>query len=120
MATSSTVSKIKTGGTTPILTKPVVHPEIRKKIPDGQVSPAELASAKEKHSSGDGETQVAQHDQFGILSLVQWARGVEMVDTAKQTVPLTFATTLWLTFVVVVTGGVGGDVIWPAHDLLAD
>lgn len=98
----------------------MVHPEIREKIPDGQVGPAVLASDEVEYAGCDCETQVAQQDQLGVLCLVQRAQRVEVVDTTKEAVPLTLAAALRLTFVVVMTGGVGGDVIRPAYQLLAN
>ena len=98
----------------------MVHPQIREKIPDSQVGPPVLVPDKEKDTGGDCETHVAQQDQFGILCLIQRARRVEVVDAAEKAILLALATAFGLTLMVVVTGDVGGNVIRPANQLLAD
>ena len=43
-----------------------------------------------------------------------------MVDTTTEAVVLSFSTTLPLALVLVVAGDVGGDIIRPSKELLAD
>ena len=73
MATSITVSKqYKKCLVCNELTKPVVDPKVREKIPNSQVRPSKILADEEKNANGDGETQITQEDQLGVLRLIQW------------------------------------------------
>lgn len=98
--------------------QPVVYPEVRNTVPHKQVHPAVLGADQVQNRSGDGKTEVAQSDELSILGLVQRARRVEVVDTAKVTVLLALSTSLWLALVVVVASNVGEKVHGPAEQLL--
>jgi hypothetical protein len=70
--------------------------------------------------SGDGETQVTQGNQLRILSLIQRAGGVEMVDTTEVAIALALSAALGLAFVVVVAGDVGEKIHGPSEQLLKE
>jgi len=100
--------------------QPVIDPEIWKPVPDKHVEVAELLAQSVEHGTDDSQTEIAEEDQVGILCFIQRAPRVEVVDTTEETIPLSFPSTLFLVFVVVVTGNVGKDVQWPPSKLLTD
>ena len=102
------------------LTEPVVDPQIGEEVPHRHVRPAESLSEEEEGRGGDGNADVAHHDQPGVAVLIQRAAGVEVVYAAAEAVPLALATTLALALVEVVARHVGEEVVGPADDLLAD
>lgn len=102
------------------LTEPVVDPEVRDAVPDGQVEPAKGAAEVIEGAEGDDQANVADEDVLGILGLVQRAGRVEVVDAASEAVVLALATALTLALVEVVAGDVGEQVVGPADKLLHD
>lgn len=98
----------------------MVNPEVREEVPDEQVAPAELVTENYESRDSNGQTDIAQEDQLGIPGFVQWAGGVEMVNTAEPAVLLALSATLALAFVVVVSGNVGHQVVGPADELLSE
>lgn len=102
------------------LTKPVVHPEIGDEVPDEQVGEAVVVANVPESSGDSGKANVASKDQVLVLLLIQGARGVEVVDTAKEAVLLALALALRLPLVEVVAGDVADEVQRPASELLSD
>ena len=102
------------------LTKPVVHPEIRKEIPNSQVGPSKTFANVQQGPEYDCQTEVTRSDQFGIFCLIQWTGRVEVVHSSHKSIRFANAATLLLTEVVVVSGDVEVDVHDPPHELLAD
>lgn len=100
--------------------QPVVDPKIRKPVPDKHVGPSEFLTQYEQSAENDGQTKIAEKNQFGVFGFVQRAVHVEMVDTFPETVLLALATTLSLVLVVIVTGDIGDDIQRPANELLTN
>lgn len=96
----------------------MVDPEVRQKVPDGQVGPAKGAAEVVERGAGQGEANVAVDDEDGVTVLVQRAEGVEVVDAAARAVVLALAAALALALVVVVAGDVGQQVVGPSDELL--
>ena len=61
-------------------TEPVVHPQVRNEVPDKHVGPAIGVSKVIQHRPDSQETQVAEQDELSILSFIQGAVRVEVVD----------------------------------------
>lgn len=101
-------------------TQPVVHPEIRDKVPDGHVGPAESVAEVGEGTEGEDEAKVAEEDELGVLVVIQRAAGIEVVNTTAVAVLLALATALTLTLVEVVAGDIAHEVAGPADELLAD
>lgn len=102
------------------LTKPMVYPEIRNSIPHEKVQPAKVGSHIVQAAPSQEKTQVTQSDQLRVPRLVQWAAGIEMVDTTEITVLLALTSTLGLTLMVVVAGDIGNEVQGPTEQLLEE
>lgn len=102
------------------LTKPVVDPQVRKKVPDKHVVPAKLVYEEVQHSAHDCDADITQHDKMSVLVLEQRRTGVKVADTTAETVELALATALTLALVVIVAGDVGQKVVGPSDKLLAD
>lgn len=117
MATSQIV-RVVFKGYKKNLTKPVVHPEIRNSVPHGEVHPAEVGSDEVQSGAHQEKTQITQSNVLGVFSLIQRAARVEMVDTAEIAVRLALTPSFGLTFVVVVTSDVNGEIHEPAEQLL--
>jgi hypothetical protein len=100
------------------LTEPVVNPKVGNEVPDGHVVEAKLLNEEVQSGTRQGDTNVAQDDELGVAVLVKRAAGIEVVDTATETVVLALATALLLTLVVVVASNVGHEVVGPADQLL--
>jgi hypothetical protein len=98
--------------------EPVVNPKVGNEVPDGHVVEAKLLNEEVQSGTRQGDTNVAQDDELGVAVLVKRAAGIEVVDTATETVVFTLATALLLTLVVVVAGNVGHEVVGPADQLL--
>lgn len=96
----------------------MVNPEVWDEVPDKHVEPSELASKSVQDGSDDQQAEITEQDQLGVLGLVQWAVGVEMIDTAEETVTLALSTSLALAFVEVMAGNVGEKVHGPSKKLL--
>lgn len=91
----------------------MVHPEIWEEIPDKHVVESVGFAEKGENSDGNGETNVTQENEFGILGFVQRAGWVEMVDSSEETVLLART-------VLVVASHVAKKVQWPAEKLLTN
>lgn len=102
------------------LTKPVVDPQVRDKVPDEHVVPAELVTEEVQGGAHECDTDVTQHDQIRVLVLEQGGAGVKVADTTAKAVELALATALALALVVVVAGNVGHEVVGPSNELLGD
>lgn len=98
----------------------MVDPEVRNEVPDEEVGPAEVVAEIDEDGGSDGDAEVAEEDQLGILSLVEGAAGVEVVDAVEKAVLLALAAALALALVVVVAGNVGQEVVGPADELLGN
>ena len=96
----------------------MVDPEIRNEVPHEQVGPAEVVAEVDESGDGNGETDVAQHDQLSILGLVERTAWVKVVDTVEETVLLALSATLELALVVVMASDIGQEVVGPANQLL--
>ena len=96
----------------------MVHPQVRKTVPDEQVQPAEVGADEVQGGAGDEKTKVTQDNQLGVLGLVERAGGIEVVDTAEPAVLLAHTAALGLLGVVVVTGDIVEQVHRPAEELL--
>lgn len=98
----------------------MVNPQIWEEIPDEHVRETEFVGQVDQGADSDGNSNVAQNDQLGILFLVQWTVGVEMVDTTEVSIPLSNAASLLLKLVVVVASNVGCQIHPPSAKLLSD
>ncbi len=98
----------------------MVDPEVRNEVPHEEVGPAKVVAQIDEDGHGDGDADVAQDNQLGILGLVERAARVEVVDAGEPAVLLALAPALGLALVVVVAGDVGHKVVGPADQLLAD
>lgn len=96
----------------------MVHPKVRDKIPNGQIGPAKLASQKVQHTHGDGDANIAEEDELGVLGFIQRAAGVKVVDIATQSIVLALTTALSLTLVEIVASDIGHEVVGPTDKLL--
>lgn len=103
-----------------VRTKPVVYPEVGKKVPDEHVLESVGLAKSDEDSDGNSKTEITQEDEFGVLGFVQRARWVEVVDTREISVDLALSTTLRLTLVVVVTSDIGEEIHRPSKELLAE
>lgn len=54
------------------LTQPVVDPQVRDDIPHSQIRQSIVLADEEKHTEGNGETEITQENELGILRLIQW------------------------------------------------
>jgi hypothetical protein len=98
--------------------EPVVDPKVGDEVPDGHVVEAKLLDEEVQSGTHQTDTNVAQDDELSIAVLVKRAAGIEVVNTATETVVLALATALLLALVVVVAGNVGHEVVGPADELL--
>lgn len=98
----------------------MVDPEVGDEVPDEEVGPSEVVAEIDESRDGDGEADVAQEDQLGILSFVEGAAWVEVVHAIQEAVLLPLATALGLALVVVVASHVGQQVVGPANQLLSE
>src|SRR5271170_4184012 len=98
----------------------MIHPQIGQEVPNKEVGPAKSLADGEENRSGDKQSNIAQHDQLGILLLVQRARRVKMIDTTAEAVPFAFTSTLALPFVEVVASRISYEIHGPAAELLPD
>lgn len=96
----------------------MVNPEVWGEVPDEHVEPSEFASKGVQDGSDDQQAEIAEQDQLGVLGLVQWAVGVEMIDAAEETVTLALSASLALTFMEVMAGNIGEKVHGPSKELL--
>lgn len=96
----------------------MVDPKIGDKVPDQEVVPAIVGAKIIQNSAGQGDTDVTEHNQMGVLVLKKRSARIEVVDTATITVVLALATALLLSLVVIVASNVGQKVVGPAHKLL--
>jgi hypothetical protein len=98
----------------------VVHPQVGGEVPHEHVVEAVGAAEDGEHSDGDGQTDVAEEDELGVLGLEERAGRAEVVDAGEVAILLALATALGLALVVVVAGDVEEEVHGPAHELLAE
>jgi hypothetical protein len=103
-----------------VLTEPVVNPEIWNEVPNEEVGPSELLDDDCEDADGDGNTNVAQNDELGILGLIQRRAWIEMVDASEVSVFLSLTTTLSLLLMVVMSGNIGSKIQPPPCKLLTD
>lgn len=98
----------------------MVHPEIRDKVPDSHVSPAEAIAEITQGTDSKGEAHIREHDEFGVFGIEKRASGIKVVDLAAEPVLLALASALALAFVEVVSRDVGHEVIGPSDELLEE
>jgi hypothetical protein len=103
-----------------LLTEPVVDPKVWHKVPNKHVVRAKGLAQVNKRTDRDGQTNVAQHNEFGVLGFKERASRVEVVDTVEETVLLALASTFSLALMEVVASNVGHKVVGPTNQLLAD
>jgi len=101
-------------------TKPVVHPEVRGKIPDGHAGETVGFGEHNENTDSDSKTDITEEDELGVLGLVKRTAWVEVVDTSEEPVDLALPATLKLTLVVIVTGDIAKEIHGPAQELLSD
>ena len=102
-----------------LLTKPVIDPKIRHKIPNCKVGPAVVAANQVQRCRSNGQSKIAEKDQVGVLGLVQWASRVKVVNATEESILLALATTLGLASVLIVSSNVTDEVHRPAAQLLS-
>lgn len=88
----------------------MVNPQIRSKIPNKHVASTISARDPDQSRNGESNTDIAQNNQFRVLSLIERASGVEVVNTSRISVLLSLSTSLLLVLVVVVSGHIGNEV----------
>ena len=101
-------------------TEPVVHPQIRDEVPHEHVGEAVGAAEHGQDGDGDGQAQVAEEDELGILGLEERAGRAEVVDAGSEAVLHALAAALGLALVVVVARDVAEEVHGPAEQLLGE
>lgn len=101
-------------------TKPVVHPEVRSKIPDGHVGETVGFGEHNENADSDSKTDITEEDELGVLGLVKRTAWVEVVDTSEEPVDLALSATLNLTLVVIVTGDITKEIHGPSQELLSN
>lgn len=67
-------------------TKPVINPYVWGKVPDGHVGETVGLGKHDEGSDSDGNSKIAQQNEFGILGLIERAAWVEVVDAVEETV----------------------------------
>lgn len=103
-----------------MLTEPIVHPQVWQTIPDKKIRPAKVGSDLIKNGACDQKTEIAQKNQLCVLSLIQRTAGIEVVDSTEEAVALPLSASFFLVLVIIMTGGIGQEVHWPAEELLTD
>ena len=98
----------------------MVHPEVRKKVPNEHVLESVGLAKSNQNADGDREAEITQQNKLGILGFIQGACWVEVVDTGGIAVHLALSTTFKLALVVVVSSHVGEQVHGPSKELLAE
>ena len=53
-----------------MLTEPVVHPEVRQKVPNKDVGETKLLHKEEESSDGQSNTNIREKDVFDVLGLI--------------------------------------------------
>lgn len=101
------------------LTEPVIDPKVWHEVPNKHVAGAKGLGQIDERTDRDGQTQITQHNQFGILGLKERARRVEVVDTTDKSVLLALAPALSLALVEVVASDISHEVVGPTNQLLA-
>lgn len=100
--------------------EPVVNPKVGNTIPKENVEGSKLLGSGIQRVSHQGNSDVGQNNQLGILGLVQRRGRVEVRNSSKVSVLLSNSTSLLLAVVVVVSGNVGEEVKNPSNELLGD
>jgi hypothetical protein len=90
-----------------IHTKPVVDPDVWDEVPDKHVVESVCLAKDGQDGDTNGETKVAQENEFSILGFVQRAGRIEVIYTGEVTIDFPLATPFGLTLVVIVTCHVG-------------
>lgn len=104
----------------PLLTEPVINPEIGNEVPHKHVRPSKPLAQSKEDTANDEKTNIGQDDQFGIFLLIQRAGRVEVVDAPSHAVGLAFAPTLALPLMVVVSCHIADQISRPAAKLLVN
>lgn len=84
----------------------MIDPEIGQKVPHCHIGPAKVTTDQIQHRPYDGETEVTEKDQLGILSLVKGAGWIEVVNAPEIPVPFAFSASLRLAGMEVVSRNV--------------
>jgi hypothetical protein len=103
-----------------IHTKPVVHPEVRGKVPDRHVGETVGFAKHGEDTDSDYKTEITEKDEFGVLGFVKRAFWVEVVDACGKPVNHTLSATFMLTLVVVVASYIPKEIHWPSYKLLSE
>lgn len=98
----------------------MVHPQVREEVPHEHVGEAIRAAEDGQDGDGDGQTEVAEEDELGVLGLEERAVRAEVVDAGEVPILLPLAAPLGLALVVVMAGHVPAEVHGPAEQLLAE
>ena len=98
----------------------MVHPEVGYKVPDKHVLESVGLAKRYQDSDSNGETEITQENELGVLGFIQRTCWVEVIDTSEIAVNLAPSTTFELTLMVVVSSHIGEKVHWPSEELLAD
>lgn len=101
-------------------TKPVVNPQIRHKVPNKHIRRPKRLRHPHQRRNSDSNAQIAQQNEFRVLSLIERARGVEMVDSSRIPILLPLPSSLLLVLMVIMSRHVGEEVQPPPRELLAD
>lgn len=91
-------------------TKPVVNPQIRHKVPNEHVRRPKRLRHPNERSDGDTNTNITQENEFRILSLIERAGGVEMVDSSRIPILLPLPASLLLVLMMIMSRHVGEEV----------
>ena len=98
----------------------MVHPEVRKEIPDEHVLESVGLAKSNQDGHGDGEAKITQKDELCVLGFIQRACGVEVVDASKEAIDPALSTTLKLTLMIIVASNVTKQIHGPSENLLAN
>jgi hypothetical protein len=60
----------------------MVHPDVWEEVPNEHVLESVGLAKTEQDGGSDGETEITQENEFGVLGFVQRASWVEVVDTS--------------------------------------
>ena len=96
------------------------NPQVWSEIPNSHVGESIGLAKKSKNGNGNGETEITQKNEFGILGFVERTGWVEVVDTRSISVLLPNTSSLSLLFVMIMTCDVGNQIQRPAEKLLCD
>lgn len=100
--------------------QPVIYPQVWSEIPNSHVGESVSPGEEGENGDGDGKTEITQKNEFGILGFKQRARWVEVVDTSRIAVLLSYSSSLRLLLVMIMTSDIGDQIQRPAEKLLSN